>query len=128
MKTNARFSVDRAAETFYAAARWHMEHGDHRRAVSILQGVTMMQPNVERTWLALGQCHEVMGQPAIALQLYLVGSRVAKNAVRCLLAAATLCRAQENDERAVEFEQLARARAEESADDELVELVNRRMS
>ena len=62
-------------------------HADERyeEAAAVFRAMLRAAPTDERSWLALGECHEKLGQPRIALELYSAGTIAAEPAPRCLL-------------------------------------------
>ena len=62
-------------------------HADERyeEAAAVFRAMLRAAPTDERSWLSLGECHEKLGQPRIALELYSAGTIAAEPAPRCLL-------------------------------------------
>jgi tetratricopeptide (TPR) repeat protein len=62
-------------------------HADGRYAEAAEAFRVMLQiaPTDERGWLALGDCHEKVGQKRVALEIYGAGSVAAQPAPRCLI-------------------------------------------
>ena len=62
-------------------------HADGRYAEAAEAFRVMLQiaPTDERGWLALGDCHEKVGQERVALEIYGAGTVAAQPAPRCLI-------------------------------------------
>lgn len=89
----ARFRTDppgpaETIEKLYNIGFWL--YGQERYADAALAFRTMLRasPTDERSWLALGACHEGINQFRIALELYGTGSAVVPSSVRCQVARA----------------------------------------
>ena len=67
-----------------ALFRMHAEER-YREASAVFRFMLQAAPTDERGWLALGDCHEKLGQRRIALELYSAGSIAAEPAPRCVL-------------------------------------------
>jgi tetratricopeptide (TPR) repeat protein len=112
-----------AIEALYAAGHALLAQQRFADASCIYRAMLACAPSDERGWLALGTCHEKIRQYDIALQLYGVGHAMAGAGVRCQLARARLFRKLGKRDEAEESLARARLRAQESADQELVNLV-----
>jgi hypothetical protein len=118
---------DPTVEALYAAGHWLLSGGRHVDAAKVLHVMVLAQaktpgpPRDERGWLALGACHEGLGQPDVALELYRIGMLVEAPAVRCALARARLLHARGGHDVEQAFE-LAYELASEAGDDELASL------
>ena len=80
-------------------------------------------PEEERGYLALGACHEGLGQEAIALEIYNMATLSAPSAPRCHVARARLLRRAGHDEHADAALDEAEAIAERENDEHLRALV-----
>ncbi len=120
-------SKDPAVEAIYAAGHWLLCHERISDAAEVFRVMLKASPRDERAWLGLGECHERIAQPLIALELYGAGTVVAgapeAPSVRCFLARArTLSKVGRDAEGALDA---AEAAAEQTGDDELIALVRR---
>lgn len=59
--------------------------GQYAEATDFFRAMLHAAPTDERGWLALGDCHERLGQERVALELYSAGSIAAHPAPRCLI-------------------------------------------
>ena len=121
------FSNDAPIEAIYAAAHWLLSHDRVADAAGAFRILLRVAPRDERGWLGLGECHERISQPFIALELYGAGTVVACDSraasVRCLLARARLLSKMGRDaEGALDA---ADAAAEKVGDGDLIALVRR---
>jgi tetratricopeptide (TPR) repeat protein len=114
-------------EAIYAAGHWLLSEERFADAAKVFRVMLSADPKDERGWLALGECHERIGQPRIALELYGTGSVLAVAAVRCHLARARALRLLDRDDEADAALETAAEMAAERDDDELVALVAREM-
>jgi len=112
-------------EALYAAGHWLLSQERFVDAAKIFRMMLRLAPSDERSWLALGTCHERIGQHRIALELYGTGSVLGVAAVRCHLARARTLRVLDRDDEADAAMDRAEQLAAESDDDELVTLVLR---
>jgi hypothetical protein len=120
-------STDRAIEAIYAAAHWLLCRERVAEAATVFRLMLNAAPRDERSWLGLGECHERIAQPLIALELYSAGTVVAGDArarsVRCFLARArVLSKIGRDAEGALDS---AEAAANHAGDDDLIALVRR---
>jgi tetratricopeptide (TPR) repeat protein len=78
-------AAQRAIEGLYQEG--FLLHTDERYAEAAAHFRAMLRaaPTDERGWLALGDCHEKLGQLRVALELYSAGTIAAEPAPRCLL-------------------------------------------
>lgn len=118
---------DPTVEAIYAAGHWLLSRERIADAAEVFRVMLRAAPRDERAWLGLGECHERISQPLIALELYGAGSVVAGQAtarsVRCFLARARLLSKVGRDaEGALDA---ADAAAEQSGDDDLMALARR---
>jgi Flp pilus assembly protein TadD len=128
-RTTARASVPRGpvdqargVEALYATAHWLLSEGRPADAACVLRAMALVAPTDDRSWLALGACHEALGQPEVALQMYGTGRVLAHASVRCDLARARILRTKGRDDEAdLAIESATRA-AEAARDDALLDL------
>jgi hypothetical protein len=121
----ARAPVDqvRAVEALYATAHWLLSEERPADASCVLRAMALVAPTDERSWLALGACHEALGQPEVALQMYGTGRVLAHPSVRCDLARARVLRREGRDHEADLAVESATEAAEAANDGALLELV-----
>ncbi len=85
-------SRDAAVEAIYAAGHWLLVRERVAEAAKVFRLLLRAAPKDERGWLGLGECHERVTQPRVAIELYGAGSiaagRNGSTSVRCLLARA----------------------------------------
>jgi hypothetical protein len=85
---------DTTIEAIYAAGHWLLSRDRVAEAAEVFRVMLKAAPRDERAWLGLGECHERISQPLIALELYGAGTIVAVTAgaqsVRCFLARARI--------------------------------------
>lgn len=105
-------ATERAAvESLYAAGCWLHSHARFADAANIFRLMLQAAPTDERSWLALGDCHERLGQRSIALELYSTGAIAAEPAPRCMAARARALREAGDTEQAEEAFEAARSLA-----------------
>ena len=93
METSSSASDAReACDALYAAGHYMLERERVEDAAVLFRTMLLADACDERGWLALGTCHEVLEQDAMAEELYSAGAQIAKAPVRCLLAVARLFR------------------------------------
>lgn len=108
-----------AIEALYATGHWLHTSGRHAEASEVFRVMTMTRPDDERGWLALGACHEAVGQKSLAIQLYEIASVAAAPAVRCAIARGRALRDLERTDAAVEAFEAAIDLASAADDPEL---------
>lgn len=113
----------RAIDTVYRAGHYLLEQGRIEDAAKVLRVMVKAAPTDERSWLALGMCHERHGQPNLALELYGVGAVAAVPGVRCQIARVRLLRSLGRDDEADAALEAAEAAAGDLDDDDLLQLV-----
>jgi len=106
-----------AIEALYATAHWLLSRERPHDASDVFRAMGFFAPGDERAWLGLGTCHERMGQRSIALEIYGVGSALARS-VRCEIARARALREEGRTEAAEEALDRAAALADERCEDE----------
>jgi hypothetical protein len=121
--TRAPVDQARAVEALYATAHWLLSEERPADASCVLRAMALVAPTDERSWLALGACHEALGQPEVALQMYGTGRVLARPSVRCDLARARVLRREGRDHEADLALESATEAAEAANDDTLLELV-----
>jgi hypothetical protein len=84
--------------------------------------MALAAPADERGWLALGSCHEGIGQPELATTLYGIAEAVAPPAIRCTIARGRTMRTLGSEDEAHASFERARELALASGDEELVAL------
>jgi Flp pilus assembly protein TadD len=114
----------RGIEALYTTAHWLLSEGRAADAACVLRAMALVAPTDERSWLALGACHEALGQPDVALQMYGTGRVLARPSVRCDLARARILRADGRDDEADVALAWASEEAEAKDDEGLVKLVS----
>jgi hypothetical protein len=120
-------AANRTIEAIYATAHWLLGEERAVDAARVLHVMLKFRPNDERGWLALGECHERLRQPRIALQMYGTGSVVAAPSPRLHLARARVLRVLGRDGDAdAALEHAARA-ADLVGDDSTSRLVDAEM-
>jgi tetratricopeptide (TPR) repeat protein len=124
-----RTSQDKAVTSLYAAAKWFLDEGQLDKALEVFRVLIIAAANDERGWLGIGACHEALGQPVVALELYALGAKAAES-VRCHVARARTLRALSRDDEATTALDAAEAMLETTNDEDLRLLVEaeRRMS
>lgn len=114
-----------AIEALYATGHWLFSSTRHAEAAEVFRVMTMAKPDDERGWLALGACHEAIGQNEIASELYRIASVAAPPAVRCTIARGRVLRALEQDDDAIEAFDMAHELATSAGEVELADLAMR---
>jgi tetratricopeptide (TPR) repeat protein len=112
-----------AVEALYATGHRFLSHERFADAACVYRAMLTFAPQDERGWLALGACHQGLGQIDVALQLYATGRALSRGGGRCDLAQARLFRALGQGEKAAEALHRARCRAATADDHELLALL-----
>jgi hypothetical protein len=112
-----------AIEAIYATGHWLLGEGRPKDAARVLHAMALLAPADERCWLALGACHQAMGQPLVALEMYGIGRVLAKPSVRCEVARVRVLRVLEREDDARIALEQAVTTAEAVDDPVLSELV-----
>ncbi len=120
-----RAAADRTIEAIYATAHWLIGEERFVDAARVLHVMLKFRPCDERGWLALGECHERLGQRRTALELYGAGAEVAgAPSPRLHLARSRVLRALGRDGDADRALADAEFAADLAGDEELVRLVD----
>ena len=112
-----------AAEALYATGHRLLSSDRYADAACVYRAMLTFAPQDERGWLALGACHEGLGQTELALQLYAAGRALSRGGGRCDLARSRLFRAMGHLNQAEGAMQRARRRAMATDDHELLALL-----
>ncbi len=111
-----------ALDALFATGQWLCSRQRYKDASAVFRVVVLCAPDEERGYLALGACHEGLGQDAIALEIY--GMAVlALPAPRCHVARARVLRRAGKPDDAEEALDEAEGIAEAQGDDDLRALV-----
>lgn len=116
-------TIDAPIEALYATGHWLLTSERFADAATVFRTMALATPKDERVWLALGACHEGIGQLQIASALYEIGASMAAPAVRCSIARARALRALGRDDEADLALEDANGSAVDSGDEDLVSLV-----
>jgi Flp pilus assembly protein TadD len=111
-----------SVEALYATGHWLLTADRYADAAVVFRMMALAAPSDERAWLALGACHESIGQTEIAASLYLTAQAVAAPAIRCTIARARSRRALGRDDEAQETLAEARELALTNGDEDLASL------
>jgi hypothetical protein len=112
-------------EALYATGHWLLEQNRVRDAAEVFRAMALSAPDDERSWLALGMCHERHAQAGIASELYRIASLVAAPAIRCTIARGRILRSLGHDDLAATAFADAHEAAVEAGDDELARVATR---
>lgn len=110
----------RAVESLYALGHWLVTQDRFHDAAVVFRLMLRAAPTDDRGWLALGLCHERLGQPEVALELYGGGAVAAEPSARCHLARFRVLWDLDRLHEADEAIEIAREVAEQGDDDDLV--------
>lgn len=116
-----------AVEALYATGHWLLGVARYADAAEVFRAMTTFAPTDERSWLALGACHEAIGQSDIAVGLYQIGRSVAAPTVRCAVAHARALRILGREGEAEDIANAAADLADDLADPELRALAAREL-
>ena len=111
-----------AIEALYATGHWLLEQSRFADAATVFQLMARAASNDERAWLALGACHEGIGQHGIAAELYTIGTVVAEPSARCKIARGRALRELGRSDDALAAFEGAVDLASESGDEEMAAL------
>jgi Flp pilus assembly protein TadD len=109
-----------AVESLYATGHWLLEQNRYSDAATVFRTMLLAAPTDERSWLALGACHEAIGQLNVAEKLYRSGLEVAAVPFRCAIAQARALRALGRDDDADAVLDRAESLADDADDRALV--------
>ncbi len=110
-----------ARESLYATGHALLEQQRYADAAAVFRIMLRLVPNDERSWLALGECHERVGHRELALELYSAGCIAVPSAARCSLARFRMLHDDDKtDEADLAFEQSLEI-AERNADDDFIQ-------
>jgi len=111
-----------AIEALYATGHWLLSNTRHAEAAQVFRVMTLTKPDDERGWLALGACHEAIGQGRLAIELYRIASIAAAPAVRCTIARGRALRALDSTDDAMDAFDTAHELAMSAGELELADL------
>jgi len=111
-----------AVEALYATGHALLCGDRHAEAAGVFRIMLQVVPEDERSWLALGECHERAGHRDVALELY-GAATCATHAPRCALARFRLLYDMDASDEATEAWEEARELAEREDDPNLIETV-----
>jgi tetratricopeptide (TPR) repeat protein len=117
-----------AIESLYALGHWLLTDKRHKDAADTFRFMTLTKPDDERGWLALGACHEAIGQRLIASELYKIAATVAAPAIRCTIARGRVLLALEQTDAAMDAFTEAEDLAMASGDEELARVASHERS
>jgi tetratricopeptide (TPR) repeat protein len=113
-----------AIEALYSTGHALLARAQFSEAACVYRAMLTFAPQDERGWLALGACHEGLGQRELALELYAAGRALSRGGGRCDVAQARVFRALGKPDQADEALCRARRRAEATDDHELLALIS----
>lgn len=114
---------EQSIEALYATGHWLLSAERFADAAVVFRAMALASPSDERGWLALGTCHEAIGQHRISTSLYEIAGEVAAPAIRCRIARARSLRALGHDDEAAEALEHARDLAIDRDDDDLIAII-----
>jgi Flp pilus assembly protein TadD len=118
-------TTEASIEALYATGHWLLSADRFGDAAIVFRMMALAAPSDERSWLALGACHEGIGQHGIAASLYEVAGAVAAPAIRCTIARGRSLRLLGRDDEAGDAFEQAFDLAVEAGDEDLAALVDR---
>lgn len=124
---NARQAGASIADGLYAIGFAMMDGGRWNDAADVFRAMVLLCPRDERSWLALGRCHEELEQHAIATELYSLGMLSVPGTIRCRVALARLLRADGRDDYASEVLEAAMEIACGADDETMMTTIRREM-
>jgi tetratricopeptide (TPR) repeat protein len=104
-------------EALYATGHWLHGERRHGDAIRVFHAMLLCAPSDERGWVALGACHEALGNQEVAHAIYQAAQRAVPQPLRSAVALARLARELGRDDEAADAYEAA-ALAAEAADDE----------
>ena len=114
---------EQSVEALYATGHWLLSANRFADAAIVFRLMAVTSPADERGWLALGTCHEGIGQHKIATSLYEIAVAVAAPALRCTIARARSLRALGHDDEATQALEEVRDVASDRGDDDILAMV-----
>jgi Flp pilus assembly protein TadD len=117
------YDVTRAADGLYACGHALLSEERFHEAASVFRALAAALPEDERGWLGLGACHEGVGQPEIAAQMYETGAAIVPGSTRVQLALSRALRGLGKDTEADTALDRAEAAADASDDTTMAALV-----
>lgn len=114
----------RALDSLYATAHWLLDQSRTNDALDVFRAMLLAGPSDQRSWLGAGLCHERLGQPTVAMQLYTLASSAAPPSARIELARARLYRSFDHEERASEAYLSAIELAHSGGEDDLANQID----
>jgi tetratricopeptide (TPR) repeat protein len=114
---------EQSVEALYATGHWLLSANRFADAAIVFRAMALAAPSDERSWLALGTCHEAVGQHRISTSLYEIASEVAAPAIRCEIARARSLRRLGLDDEAADALERARSLATDHGADDLVAVI-----
>jgi hypothetical protein len=112
-----------ALDALYATGHWLFTEKRYADAIRVFHALLFSAPTDERGWLAVGACHEALGNDGVAYAVYDAGRRAAPAPVRCEIARARVARALGSDAISDAAYEHAAVVAENSGDENLINLV-----
>lgn len=113
-----------AIESLYALGHWLITQDRYPDAATVLRLMLRAAPTDERGWLALGLCHERLGQHEVALEIYGGGAVAGEPSALCHLARFRTLWEVDRMQEADEAIEIAREIAETQDDSDLVAQVD----
>jgi tetratricopeptide (TPR) repeat protein len=113
-------TTEQSVEALYATGHWLLTGNRFSDAAIVFRAMALAAPSDERSWLALGSCHEGIGQLRIATSLYEIAGEVAAPAIRCTIARARSLRALGHEDEAIQALERAQELASEHGEDDLL--------
>ena len=108
-----------ALESLYSLGHWLFGEKRYADAATVFRVMMKAFPTDERGWLALGHCHEGLGQREIALEIYGGGAVAAEPSALCHLARFRALWEMDRSMEADEALEAARGIAQEKEDQDL---------
>ncbi len=109
-----------AIEALYATGFALLSEERFSDAAAVFRILLKVAPREERSWLALGECHEQAGHFEVALELYSAGTLIAGKAPRCMLGRSRLLRQLDRVDESDTALEAATELAEESGDEHVL--------
>ena len=112
------------ADGLYSIGFSMLEADRWKDAADVFRAMVLTAPRDERSWVALGKCHEELGQADVAVELYSLGTLCIPDGVRCRIALSRALRERGDDLNAESVMDAAAALAADSDDDDLRRLTD----